>query len=279
MNIIIDAGGSKLDIREISQGIQIKVRGFNPMLYSNAYLEETLQSDPSLISLLKKAKTIRYFGAGCEQNKEKMEVKKTLQSIALEAQVEVHHDLDLLAYCWGQHAPCFVSILGTGSNCMLIEKDTTKQGYVTQQLRPSLGYILGDDGGGVWFGKCLLRDYFTALMPVVLRKAFEKKYGLELRETLRRIYKESGSNTFIASFAPFLFEHRHNTYIQSLLTEGFASFIQRFIPSNYHHQAEIPLYVAGSIGSIFETELRQVADAFGITVREVSASPLDSLMI
>jgi glucosamine kinase len=278
MKIIMDAGGSKIDILERGNGKRFRLPGFNPLLHPISQLADTLGTDNELINNLALATNIDYYGAGCRQNEPKETIKKLLQKLAPNALIQVHHDLDLLTHCWTKYAPCFVCIAGTGSNSMLIE--TSLNGNITNRsLRPSLGYILGDEGGGVWFGKRLLHDYFGYQMPDALRKSFGETYAITLAETLQKTYKTQGANTYIASFAPFMAAHQNEPYIQALLKEGFAAFIRYFIPEDYHQQQAIPLNFAGSIAYYYQKELQEVALSFGLQINEIVASPLDALSL
>ena len=64
----------------------------------------------------------------------------------------------------------------------------------------SLGFILGDEAGGVYFGKRLLRDYFYGLLPPDLHEKFAKQYMLTRDELIENIYRKKSPNEFAAAF-------------------------------------------------------------------------------
>ena len=87
--------------------------------------------------------------------------------------------------------PNITWILGTGSNsCMFDGKN------IIENASPSLGFIMGDEISGNYFGKKVLSLYFNKLLPKELCENFEKKYEHNIDNINDNVYKSSRSTMF-----------------------------------------------------------------------------------
>ena len=89
---------------------------------------------------------------------------------------------------------------------------------------------------------------------------------------IRRVYREPFANRFLASFAPFLSEHKADAAIQQLLHEEFDRFFKRNICS--YGRPDLPVSFVGSVAYYFQDVLCSVAAANGYAVGRVLRSPL-----
>ena len=67
--------------------------------------------------------------------------------------------------------PNITCILGTGSNSCFYD------GKEIIEHAPSLGFIMGDEASGNYFGKKILSLYFNKLLPEKLNKKFENSFS------------------------------------------------------------------------------------------------------
>ncbi|MEX0721681.1 MAG: hypothetical protein WD059_13495 [Balneolaceae bacterium] len=133
---------------------------------------------------------------------------------------KIHIESDLLGAakaCFGDKAG-IACILGTGSNAGIYDGE-----IITTQV-PSLGFILGDEGSGSYFGKRVLQSYYYKTMPEDLRLVLEDKSDMQLESVLKKIYKEPQGNRFVASFAKLLVDYSSHSFIEEIMREGFADF-------------------------------------------------------
>ena len=169
-----------------------------------------------------------------------------------------------------------VAIMGTGSNSCLYENGT-----VTRNIRPG-GYILGDEGSGVSLGRAFLADLIKGLVPKEVEEDFNKDFGLDYSQIVRKVYKEPAASAFMASLAPFILDHKENPYISNLLEDCLESFIRRAL-SRYADQAADKesarrIGVVGSFGSACEDMLRTIGHRHGLEFVKFIKSPIDELV-
>lgn len=171
-----------------------------------------------------------------------------------------------------------VAILGTGS------ASGYYNGKEISLTVPSLGYILGDEGSGSFFGKCLAADYLKGLMPHGTEllfqdflKSCDTAYGTDfaLGAILANTYKASFPNRFLASLIPFMVQNRNDRYVQNLLYTGFDLFFERNI--NTYSSLSDTISFIGSIAVAFNKELKDVAKRKGFVMEKVVQYPILSL--
>jgi hypothetical protein len=163
--------------------------------------------------------------------------------------------------------PGFAAILGTGTNSCLY--DGKKIIYNVD----SLGYFLGDEGSGSYFGKRLLRDYLRGLLPDGLQEKFRETYNLGSRnDILDRLYNQPLPNRFLASFSKFTYDHNNVSYCREIVLEGFEMFFQNLV-LHYPNYQDYSFNCVGSVGYNFRDVLSQVARGHGMEVAKSSARP------
>lgn len=269
MKVTIDCGSTKCDFAFSDNSPRMFCRGFNPAVSEDSVLENSLVSDDALFSKLSQATQIQYYGAGCSNQQAKSRVQKVFSILFPNSEIKVSHDLDLSLDILAKGQTCYVNILGTGSNSVFFD------GSKSHQIVPSLGYILGDEGSGTWFGKRILRDYFYNKLPKEIYSEIKQNENLELSKAVEKIYKSEGANKYIASYSTYLSTFRKTDYAQTLLKKGFEEFLNAFIPTET--ASNIPLHFSGSIAHYFREELVQVLNSRNLLCGKVVKSPLDEL--
>ena len=169
MILIADSGSSKCDWAffdsETNQLKIIETIGFNPYFTSSEKIIQELLKSVDLCKISKNVQNVFFYGAGCSEVSSKNILHKALGCFFNEAKVYTEHDL--LGACRSIHDnnTSINCILGTGSIACLYDGEKVKLSI------PSLGYILGDEGSGNYFGKKLLNLYFTNQLTEKLKKA------------------------------------------------------------------------------------------------------------
>ncbi len=274
MLIVCDSGSTKADWLMASGG-QVtggfETQGFNPLFHDAGTVYRTLINDQAVHGIRKEAKRVQFFGAGCSSPERKREIYNGLRRVFSRAQVHVEHDMlgAAIAACGDTRG--LVCILGTGSNIAYYN------GAGLSETRHGLGYVLGDEGSGTYFGKKLLSRYYYRTMPVELRRSFRSIYGIRREDAIRKVYHGSDVNVFLASFAPFLSRHRQHAWVRRLVRDGLEEFFETNIAS-YVQYKSIPVHFIGSIAHHFERSLKSLGRRKGFRMGKILVRPVDELM-
>lgn len=214
---------------------------------------------------------IIHYGAGCIGGATDRRVASLLGECACGADVEVYSDMVGAARGTLGTRRGVACILGTGSNTCLWD------GTSVEDNVPALGYILGDEGSGAVIGRNLLRDIYKRRLPTEVTEEFEARYGLTRDAVIEKVYRCSGANRFMASFAPFVLEHIEVPAIRDMVTEEFARFVSRNIMA-YPGVTDLPVTFTGSVAYHFAELLRPVCVNFGLTDITITKDPVDGLI-
>jgi len=270
--LIADAGSTKTQwvlMDHSGETTKCDTRGFNPNYNNINELIKELQT--SLLDNFKQdLENVYYYGTGCGTEKNCSIVANALQTVFGDVPLEVTHDMMAAARAvMGKHKGV-ACILGTGSNACLYDGVNIVRNAV------SLGYVLGDEGGGADIGSHLLRDYFYGVMPADLREKFGEQYAVTREEVIQKVYREPAPSAFLAKFAKFAGQNIDNEYIRYLCLGCFSSF------ADYH---VLPLcndcHDVGFVGSIafhFADLLRQCMSEKGLNVTKIVQQPIVGLI-
>lgn len=248
MQLIIDAGSSKADcgILQENENSIIQTEGFNPFTHDLSQLRNILEQVQSEVNLAH-LQQLSYYGAGINpQNKGAIQAQ--LRKIVPNCFVHVESDLLGAARSAAQHSEAIVSINGTGSNACIYDGKT-----ILQQIN-TLGYILGDEGSGSHLGKALIQSYFYQQLPHDLCRSFEADYGkLDRTKVLQSVYRDKNPNTYLATYAKFIHEHKNEVFVKCLILKSFGEYIRAHLLPLSVNRA-YPVYFVGSIGYYFRHE-------------------------
>lgn len=274
MILIADSGSTKTDWVLIDAGGETGrcvTIGLNPHFNQEEDVAGAVSGQPMLQEAAGSVEAIYFYGAGCSSPGRQEIIARGLKSVFPGARIVVDHDLTAAVYALYDGEPCIACILGTGSN------STYTDGHRSYQEVPSLGYVLGDEGSGAYYGKLLLRDFLYLRMPQLLHEEFAAEFGLEKEAIFERVYRQPNANVWLASFAPFLTVRRTHTYVREMVLRGMAEFLDMHVRA-YPMHSDVPVHFAGSLASIFETELREAATARGIRIGRIVRKPIDNLV-
>lgn len=275
MILIADGGSTKCDwILLNAEGEKVfktRTKGLNPAVFPELVLEQRIEENDDLREVKDKVERVHFFGAGCGTEKPSSRLAGIIANFFTNADdVLVKEDMVAAVYA-ATDQPGIVCILGTGSNsCYFDGKDI-------HQKVASLGYILMDEASGNYFGKRLIRDYFYKRMPPELVTKFEEKFALDSDEIKRNLYQQENPNTYLASFAEFIFTNERNGYFYKLVHEGLEDFIKsRVLP--YKECRSVPVHFIGSIAFFSEDIIRAVLQPYGIEVGNIVRRPIDGIV-
>lgn len=276
IKLIVDSGSTKTDWIALDEKgkvlFETQTLGLNPQVLSDHIIEERVINNFELYQNRHDVSQLYFYGAGCGIESPRKLIKSVFEKIFDHAEIQIKEDTYAAVYAVSSPGePSIVCILGTGSNCSYFD------GKDVFQKVTSLGYILMDDASGNYFGRQLIRDYYFERMPASLSKTFAKEHDLSAETIKDFLYRKPNPNTYLATFAKFLIEHKEEKYCQKLIRKGLKLFVKNQIFLFDDHK-EIPIHFIGSIGFYLEKELTTVLDSFGLKKGIVIKKPIEGLV-
>lgn len=268
--LIADSGSTKTDwllLKGKDELSRFSTQGINPFMLTESEITTILATE--LPQLPANVESIHFYGAGCRGELSAI-VKSAIQSLFLTANIQVESDLLGAARSVCGNEPGIACILGTGSNSCLYDGK-----IIVENVSP-LGYILGDEGSGAVMGKHLIADILKHQISEDISKLFFDRYQLTPDQIIQKVYREPFPNRFLASFALFIGENRHNIDIHNFIIKEFKFFFRRNI--DQYHRLNLPVNFVGSIAFFFRIELQGVAKSLGYRIGRIYRTPLDGLM-
>jgi len=274
MFFVVESGSTKSDwvlIENKNNQSFYSTMGFNPYFHSSDRIESELRSNSDIMKVADSIRGVYFYGAGCSSSELNQIVEIGLSRIFPNAEIQVEHDLLACAYSTYSGNPVISCIIGTGSNSCYFDGKN-----VSEEI-PALGYILGDEGSGSFFGKQLISNFLYKRLPREISDDFIQTYNLGKDELIDRVYMRENANVFIASFMPFIAKHKSHEYIKKMVRDGFKRFLEIHVCC-YRNYREVEVNFVGSISEIFEEQLREAAIEFGIQIGRIIRRPVDSLV-
>ena len=274
MILFADSGSTKtnwiLHNTKTNEKIFFGTLGINPIVHHHQNIIEILSQNKELISFGKSVKKIYFFGAGCSSNDRNILAKNAMQEIFSDAEIFIDEDMIAagISVCGNQKG--IACILGTGSNSVLFD------GEKWHNSNGGIGFILGDEGSGAYFGKTILRDFLYENLPKEIHQHIQEKYTLQKDDIFFNVYKNISPNRYLASFAPVLSAFRNTDYVQLLLQKGFTEFFD-FHVTCFDDYKTMPVGFVGSIAINFKEEIEKIAWNFDVQLGKFVTSPIDEV--
>ena len=274
MILVADSGSTKCDwILIDSQSNQHKTNsmGFNPFFHDADLVYSKLMENELFIEYRNRVSEVYFYGAGCSSEARNRIIANGLKRVFSSAEtVLVDHDLKGAALSTSQGDTGISCILGTGSNSCYF--DGTK---VIEKV-PALGYILGDEGSGSYFGKILLSEWLYHRMPAELAEDFAKEYNLTKEGIFEAVHHKADPNVYLASFSPFISKHLDHRYFREMVYDGLDKFVNIHVLC-YDNYKDVPVHFVGSIAYYFKEVLQKVAIKYSFTVGKIEKRPVEPL--
>ena len=272
MILIADSGSTKVDWRAISPDGSVKeltTEGINPVFQTKEIILDILEE--KLVPAFGRDITQVYFyGAGIVGEELENMLSSYFSEVFPCSKTKAGSDIIAAALALCGDEAGIVCIMGTGSNSAFYDgKDIAKNVKAG-------GFILGDEASGGYLGKRLLSDWIKEVIPADLRAEFDKKYGLTYLDIVKKVYKEPVPSRFLASFSPFLNEHREHPYVKALLEDSFDQFLIRNV-KHYDYQGNTVNFV-GSVAYYYQDVLKERAERLGMKVGKIIKSPIVGLV-
>jgi glucosamine kinase len=271
MILVADSGSTKTNWLCESVPL-IETIGFNPFFHTTDFIYGHIQAHPALMALRDQVTEIYFYGAGCSSEARNGLVETAIRRHFERATVLVDHDLKAAAYATYDGRACISCIIGTGSNSCLFD------GQNIDNRVPALGYILGDEAGGSYFGKRLLSAYLYGELPTATQSLMEGQYGLTKEKIFWSVYNEPNANVYLAGFAKLLTQSPDQEYMLGIVVEGFTAFFKHHVLCYTSAAHQYPVHFVGSIAHYFQPQLAQVAESLGCELGVVDKQPVFKLL-
>lgn len=273
MILIADSGSTKTDwclIGDRGERKYFCTKGMNPYQQSEEQLANEVAT--ALVPQLPTTTiyNVFFYGAGCIYDKVPLMERVLRSQLHITGQCEVNSDMLGVARALCGHRPGIACILGTGSNTCYYDGE-----YIAKNVS-SLGFILGDEGSGSVLGKLFIGALYKGLLGEEIKQEFEQTYHLDTGKVIDSVYRQPYPNRFLASFAPFIYEHRDDERVYQQIYANFEALCTRCLMQyDYQHH---PIHFCGSIAWYFREILEKVAADHQLTIGNIEKAPLEGLV-
>lgn len=275
--LIADSGSTKTDwvVADRAHGCSVvsatfTSHGLNPRVLSASEIEKEMRRVSSVCG--GSFDRIRFFGAGVGDQEMADIIERCLGSVFQCDDVKAFSDMAGAAVAVLGKSPGVACIMGTGSNSCHYD------GNGIDMKTASLGYLIDDNGGGVAFGRRLLRDVFKKVAPADICEEFHRRYSLSVSDVVARIYKGAAPNRWMAEFMPFVSELRKHPYMEKMINSQLDLFFDlefAVYPDIILKQEGIGF--AGSVAYSLSDEIASGLERRGWSLRDIVAKPMDNL--
>ena len=273
MILVVDSGSYKSDWMfhpHDKEPLLFRTKGINPFFTSEKEIIKIVQQFQELKPYIDQVTEIYYFGSGCTSPDRREIVSNALSHVFSNAFICIDNDVIGSAYATCGTQKGLIATMGTGSNISFFD------GKIVQPSKQGLGYVLGDIGSGAWFGKKLVTSFLYESMPEELALSFEQKYIITKEKVIENVYQRKTPNVYLASFAPFLSEHKNHPFVSTLIHQGF----DRFVEANIYLYPDYKEHICHFVGSIayhFDQELRTICERHKINLGKVLKQPIQDI--
>jgi len=274
MLLIGISGSTKCDwqlIKDAKVSARFSSVGINPFFHDESFIEQSILNINEISEALSEIKVVFIYSAGCGSKDLQSILICALSRIFPRANHYVNHDIVASALATYEGVPAISCMLGTGSNSCFFDGD------IVRQEAPALDYILGDEGGGTYYGKKLLNAYLHKQLPETLSTKFHDTFNLTADEILQNVYMKPYANVYLASFMKFIQENKEEEYFKSMVREGMSLFMNQYVKP-YSKYKTIKTHFTGSIAYYFQDLLKEVAESMEINVGKIIKEPIDDLV-
>lgn len=274
MFLLAESGSTKADWILISQGKVLKefsTNGLSPLYHDTMSIGMEMSKIEDIDLFKEQVHKIQFYGAWCSGPERNAVIQKGLSTFFKNAVVNVQHDLLASVYSTCGKEEGISCILGTGSNACYFDGENLDEGT------PSLGYILGDEGGASQIGRDLVRYYFYDKVPKWLKLRIYKEFDLDRETLFDEIYlNPKNPNQYLARFTRVLGDRQEDPFVQDLLQRSFNDFLT-FHVLPFEAAKRVPIHFVGSIAFIFKNILEKCLNKHQLNMGKVIRKPIYEL--
>lgn len=273
MHLIADSGSTKTKWMLLQNKNVMEDQttgGLNPYFVDARTICSTIESS-GLKPYLDQVTKLDFYGAGCAAVSMRNNMNDWLQDCFPKASINVNTDLLGCARALFNKQEGVAVILGTGMNSGYYD------GEHIEQMVPSLGYILGDEGSGAYLGKGFVSLLLRNNLPEAVSATFYMETGTTRDEIIKNTYSGEFPNRYLASFTHFLSRQKEVPEIGSLIRSAFRILTENYIMPNRKDKNSKVGFI-GSVAFHFRDELIEVLRQYSITDCIIEQSPINGLL-
>lgn len=274
MKLIVDSGSTKAVWALAQNGSLLQS-------FTTAGISPYFMDDQAIRTLVGELRTqldgtipteLHYYGTGCNALEQRQRLEQLFSNLFPETPlVRVYTDIAGAARACCQRNAGITGILGTGSNACRYD------GHEVLETAGGLGFILGDEGSGAAIGRELLIAFLNRELPEHSAQALQTRFQLTRDNILQSVYKLPFPNRYLASFMPFVHEHRTEPLVKALLERQFLLFFQRNVLP-LQTSEPLPVHLVGSVAHFFSEEIRQSAQQASLPLDAIAQNPISGLV-
>ncbi len=274
MILIADSGSTKCSWALCNKNggviLECHTMGFNPYFIDSTSICNKLNE-----SILKKYKdkinSIFFYGAGCSSKEKNDIIQDALNIFFKNAKISINHDIAAACYAVYDGNPNITCVLGTGSNSCYFDGN-----YISENA-PSLGFLVGDEASGNYFGKKILNLYFNNALPADLMRKFESSHETNWTVIMQNIYSNNRANVCLSQYFPFVSKNKDHPIIKDLIYTGLNEFFNLHVVC-YKDYQKIKVNFVGSVAYYLSNEIYVAAKKHRCKVGKIIKNPLKSLV-
>lgn len=272
MILVADSGSSKTDWLGYKDGktISFSTQGINPYFLNAQDIFKIISRVPMQEEIAKEVREIYFYGSGCSSPDKHEVISNGLSLFFTNAYISVENDLIGSAYATCGDKKGLVCILGTGSNVSYFD------GTSTSDSNYGLGYILGDEGSGSYFGRKMITSYLYKQMPEDLRLLFERQFDADRETVITNVYQKPFPNTYLAGFSRFMYDRRDHPFINRILVDGFQEFIDINI-KDFKNYKTLDCHFVGSVAYYYQDLLKETCEKNGLHIGKILQKPIEGI--
>lgn len=274
MILIADSGSTKCHWILLDQTGSIlkeyKTIGFNPYFIDSKTIIYNLEKS-ELKENKENIEKIFFYGAGCSSKEKNKIIYKALKDFFKKPEIQIKHDLEASCYALYKGKSNITCILGTGSNSCFFNGET-----ITQK-NPSLGFLLGDEASGNFFGKKILNYYFNNILSNDLKLKLESEFITDLKVINQNIYNNNKANVFLAGYFPFVIKNRNHPIIKDIINTSLEKFFHLHIKC-FDDYKDLEINFSGSVAYFLKKEIAVFLNTKKCILGEIIQNPIKNLV-
>jgi len=274
MILIADSGSTKCSWALCNEKgnivLECNTIGFNPYFIDSSNILKHLKN--SVLERHKnKIDTVFFYGAGCSSEDKNKIIIKALTTFFNNAEIIVRHDIDAACYATYNNKPNITCILGTGSNSCYFD------GKHIVENAPSLGFLIGDEASGNYFGKKILQLYFNKALSNDLILKLEANYETNWSIIKEKIYDNNRANVYLSRYFPFFSENKDHPIIRDVIYKGLNEFFD-FHVLCYKDYKNTEINFIGSVAYYLSKEIHAIAKQYDCEIGNIIQNPIKKLI-
>lgn len=224
-----------------------------------------------LEELKNKIDIVFFYGAGCSSEDKNKIIITALTVFFNNAEIIVRHDIDAACYATYNNKPNITCILGTGSNSCYFD------GKHIVENAPSLGFLIGDEASGNYFGKKILQLYFNKALSNDLILKLEANYETNWSIIKEKIYDNNRANVYLSRYFPFFSENKDHPIIRDVIYKGLNEFFD-FHVLCYKDYKNTEINFIGSVAYYLSKEIHAIAKQYDCEIGNIIQNPIKKLI-